>query len=304
MPKLTSAAKNTPIKVVIVTMDGHIAAVVDRVRVVLQKELPGLDLKVHAASDWAERASALAACKADISTADIIFANMLFLEEHIQAVLPELKARQEQCDAIACCMSAGEVVRLTRLGGFRMDAPAKGGPLAFLKSLRGNSKKSSGAGEQQMKMLRRLPKLLRFIPGTAQDVRAYFLAMQYWLAGSEDNMTNLVRFLVSRYADGPRKELRGTLKAALPIEYPETGLYHPALPLGFTERPQDVPGAGKQGTIGLLIMRSYVLSGDTAHYDAVISCLEGRGFRVLAAFASGLDSRPAVEKFFVDGDRV
>lgn len=304
MPKLTSAAKNTPIKVVIVTMDGHIAAVVDRVRVVLQRELPGLDLKVHAASEWAERASALAACKADIITADIIFANMLFLEEHIQAVLPELKARQEQCDAIACCMSAGEVVRLTRLGGFRMDAPAKGGPLAFLKSLRGNTKKSSGAGEQQMKMLRRLPKLLRFIPGTAQDVRAYFLAMQYWLAGSEDNMTNLVRFLVSRYADGPRKELRGTVKAALPIEYPETGLYHPALPLRFTERPQDVPGAGKQGTIGLLIMRSYVLSGDTAHYDAVVSCLEARGFRVLAAFASGLDSRPAVEKFFVDGDRV
>ena len=33
-------------------------------------------------------------------------------------------------------------------------------------------------------MLRQLPKMLRFIPGTAQDVRAYFLTLQYWLAGS------------------------------------------------------------------------------------------------------------------------
>ena len=61
------------------------------------------------------------------------------------------------------------------------------------------------SGQGQMKMLRQLPKLLRFIPGTAQDVRAYFLTLQYWLAGSEDNIANMVRLLVDRYADGPRR---------------------------------------------------------------------------------------------------
>ncbi len=40
-------------------------------------------------------------------------------------------------------------------------------------------------------MLKRIPKILRFIPGTAQDVRAYFLSMQYWLAGSEENIGHL-----------------------------------------------------------------------------------------------------------------
>jgi hypothetical protein len=35
-----------------------------------------------------------------------------------------------------------------------------------------------------------LPKMLRFIPGTAQDVRAYFLTLQYWLAGSEQNIAH------------------------------------------------------------------------------------------------------------------
>ena len=59
-----------------------------------------------------------------------------------------------------------------------------------------------------MAMLRQLPQLLRFIPGTAQDVRAYFLTLQYWLAGSEENIANMVRFLVDRYATAPRKPPR------------------------------------------------------------------------------------------------
>ena len=78
-----------------------------------------------------------------------------------------------------------------------------------------------------MKMLRQLPRLLRFIPGTAQDVRAYFMALQYCLAGSEENLANMVRMLVGRYAAGPRAHLAGSLRAAPPVEYPEVGLYHP-----------------------------------------------------------------------------
>ena len=101
-------------------------------------------------------------------------------------------------------MSAGEVVKLTRLGGFRMDAP-ESGMMALLKRLRGAKKPGGNAGAQQLAMLKRLPQILRFIPGKAQDVRAYFLALQYWLSGSEANVVNLVRLLVDRYADGPRR---------------------------------------------------------------------------------------------------
>jgi magnesium chelatase subunit H len=52
-------------------------------------------------------------------------------------------------------------------------------------------------------------------------------------------------------------------------------------------------------TVGLLLLRSYLLAGNTAHYDAVIEACEARGLRVVAAFASGLDARPAVEQFFM-----
>jgi magnesium chelatase subunit H len=52
------------------------------------------------------------------------------------------------------------------------------------------------------------------------------------------------------------------------------------------------------GSVGVLVMRSYVLAGDTAHYDGVIAAIEAKGLRAIPAFASGLDSRPAIEKFF------
>ena len=92
-----------------------------------------------------------------------------------------------------------------------------------------------------MKMLRRIPQLLRFIPGTAQDVRAYFLTLQYWLAGSEDNIVNMVRFLVERYAAGPRAVLRSGAKVAPPATYPEVGVYHPRMKGRYSERGEDLP---------------------------------------------------------------
>ena len=49
MPKRISVADVTPIRVVIVTMDSHLASAAVRARTTLQAELPGLDLKVHAA---------------------------------------------------------------------------------------------------------------------------------------------------------------------------------------------------------------------------------------------------------------
>ncbi|NDH71575.1 MAG: hypothetical protein EBY50_04160, partial [Rhodobacteraceae bacterium] len=45
--------------------------------------------------------------------------------------------------------------------------------------------------------------------------------------------------------------------------------------------------------------RSYVLSGDTAHYDAVIREFEKKNIQVVPAFAGGLDGRPAIDGFFV-----
>jgi magnesium chelatase subunit H len=300
MPRRTSPADATPVRVVVVTLDSHLASAVERAGRALRKELPGLELALHAVAEHGDDAAALERCRADIARADIIVATMLFMEDHIRPVLDALQARRAACDAMICCMSAGEVIRLTRVGRFSMDGPQTGA-MAMLKRLRGAKGKDaqSTPGEKQMAMLRRLPRILRFIPGTAQDVRAYFLTLQYWLAGSDENVANMVRLLVDRYADGPRRHLRGTLKAALPVEYPEVGLYHPRLPGRIAERAEKLPAAaGARGTVGVLVMRSYVLAGNARHYDGVIAALEARGLRVVPAFASGLDARPAVTRYF------
>jgi magnesium chelatase subunit H len=301
MQRHTSDANATPICFVLLTLDQHIAGAIERARLQLLVELPGLDLRMHAAASFSDP-SALEACRDDIARADIVFANMLFLEEHINAVLPSLQARREHCDAMVCAMSAGDVMRQTRMGSFSMDGTSKG-PLALLKKLRGKaaqgSAKDGGAG--QLAMLRLLPKLLRVIPGKAQELRVYFLTLAYWLSGSSENIADLVRLLVSCYADGPRRSLRGTLKPEAPRVYPETGVYHPRMPGRLSEDASQLPSpAAVSGSVGLLLMRSYLLSGDCAHYDGVIARLEARGLRVIPAFASGLDARPAIEKYFVN----
>ncbi len=310
MPKPISAAdpasvRVVPIRVVIVTMDSHVTGALSRAEAMLRREMPGLELAVHAADEWGGDEAALEACRADIARGDIVIATMLFLDDHIRAVLPALAARRESCDAMLCCLSAGDVVRLTRLGRFDMSAESSG-VVALLKRLRGNRGKGApgSSGQGQMRMLRQLPKLLRLIPGTAQDARTYFLALQCWLAASEENLANLVRMLVDRYADGARRGLRGTLRAAAPVEYPDTGLYHPRARGRIVAKPDQLPSfPSAAGTVGLLVMRSYVLAGNTGHYDGVIAALEAKNLRVVPAFASGLDSRPAVTRYFMRDGR-
>jgi magnesium chelatase subunit H len=303
-------------RVVIITMDSHLASAAERAHGHLARAIPGLSLGVHAASEWGADAATLGRCLADIERADLLIVTMLFMEEHYLPVMPALRARRANCDAMVCAMSAGEVMKLTRMGRFSMDGAASG-PMALLKRLRGKRGPSTidanadpshktTAGAEQMRMLRRLPKILRFIPGTAQDVRAYFLTLQYWLAGSQDNVAHMVEYLVSRYADGPRRALRERARVIAPIDYPEIGVYHPKMTARLATSAAALPRvatSGKRGTVGLLLLRSYLLAGNTGHYDGVVTAMEARGLRVLPVFATGLDARPAIDAYFFEGGR-
>ena len=282
-------------RVVVITLDAHSAGPCDRAAARLLADFPGLSVDVHAAAEWGENPQALVEAKAAIATADIILVNLLFLEEHVQAILPSLEARRAGCDALAGVISDAAIVKLTRMGALDMLAPASG-TMALLKRLRGSSKPSSQNGESKMRMLRRLPKILKYIPGKAQDLRAWFMVMQYWLGGSDTNIESMLRFLISRYC---RIEAWQNCAAAPPENYPEVGLYHPDLPGKMTTDITALPVPQKTvATVGLLLMRSYVLSDDTAHYDAVIRNFEANGLKVIPAFAGGLDARPAIEGYF------
>ncbi len=288
-----------PVRVVIITLDNHLSGAVTRAQDHFTRSNSGVTIGFHAAADWEEKPETLEAARADIAQGDIILMTMLFLEDHIRAVLPQLTARQNECDAMIGLMSAGDIVKLTRMGDYRMDKPATG-LLSIIKKMRGTNKAGASSGAGQMAVLRRLPKLLKFVPGTAQDVRAYFLTMQYWLAASDDNVFDMIRALVDRYASGERRSLRGTMKAVPPRDYPEVGVYHPALPQRMARTVTELPRhRAPKGTVGLLMLRSYVLAKDAAHYDGVIAAMEAQGLNVIPAFAGGLDGRPAIEALFM-----
>ena len=283
-------------RVVIITLDSHAAGPGRRAMDVLATDYPGLDLQIHAAAEWGETPGAFEAAEEAVRNGDIIIANLLFLEEHVARILPALRARRDHCDAMIGVVADAEVVKLTRMGTLDMTAPPSTmGKL--MKRLRGSSKPSTESGAKKMAMLRRLPKILKYLPGKAQDLRAWFLVMQYWLGGSDDNVRSMIQFLLNRYAtDTGWQE---SPEAAAPIDYPDVGLYHPDLPHRITTDPTDLPGpVGAELTVGVVMLRSYVLSSDTAHYDGVIRGLEAKGIRVLPAFSGGLDARPAIDAYF------
>ncbi|MEM8555342.1 MAG: cobaltochelatase subunit CobN, partial [Pseudomonadota bacterium] len=263
----------------------------------LADDFPGLHVSVYAAAEWGETPEALEEARAAIRTGDIIIVNLLFLEEQVAAILPDLRARRDACDAMIGVVTDTEIANLTRMGDLDMSKPASGA-MAVLKKFKPKPKPGKGSSaEKSVKMLRRIPQILKFLPGKAQDLRAYFLTMQYWLGGSDDNVAEMVRFLVSRYSDNRDW---AAYKAADPVEYPQVGLYHPDLPgMGVTTDVADLPAAPKgAATVGIVMLRSYILSGDTAHYASVIRALEAKGLRVLPCFAGGLDARPAIDEYF------
>ncbi len=283
----------TALRLAIITMDGHLAGAVATAQDRLRRDFPDITVELHSAAQFAADTAALAACQGAIARADIVIATMLFLEDHTKLVAPALAARREACRAMFCALSAADIVKQTRFGKLDM-ANEPGGVMGMLKKLK--PKREAGAkvsaGEKQMRMVRNLPKILRFIPGTAQDLRVYFLGLQYWLAGSTENIEGLARLLLGRYAGGPRTE-------AAPVDYPEIGLYHPRAEGRIVTARAAIPHcAHARGTIGLLLMRSYLLAGDTAHYDGVIGAIEAAGYNTLPIFATGLDQRGAIDRYF------
>ena len=172
MPKLTSAvdhAIDSNTKVVLVTMDNHLSGAFDQVSQKLMASAC-LRFKMHAASDWRNNPSALEKCREDIGQADIVIVTMLFMEDHFLPILDALEKRRFECDAMVCIMSAPQVMHLSRMGKYVANTQT-GGLIGLLKKLRPSAKDAQGkdkpvsAGAKQMAMLRRLPKLLRFIPG-------------------------------------------------------------------------------------------------------------------------------------------
>ena len=296
------ASLNAPMRVVIVTLDAHLAGATAVAAAQLACDATPIALVMHVAADWMRDRTSIDACRTDLETADVILVTQLFLEEQVAAIADVLAARRDDCAAMVCAMCAPELMRFTRMGSFSMAGTGEKknpwSPAALMKRMLGGGRQKGSAGEKQMRALRSVPRMLKFVPGTAQDVRAYYLVLQYWLSGTAVNVANLARYLVQRYGAAQG----AAASVAAPAEYPECGLYHPDVPGRINESLAALPAALGAPRVGLLLIRSYVLAGNTAHYDAVIRALESRGIAPVPAFAAGLDNRAPIERFFTDAN--
>jgi magnesium chelatase subunit H len=176
-------------------------------------------------------------------------------------------------------------------------------------------KEKSGAGFQDgmLKLLRTLPQVLKFLPmEKAQDARNFMLSFQYWLGGSAENLENFLLMLADKYVlKGEDKTNLVKSEYQAPIVYPDMGIWHPLAPTMFEDvreylnwyNSRDIPKTLKDPLapcVGLVLQRTHLVTGDDAHYVAIVQELESLGGKVLPVFAGGLDFSKPVNAYFYD----
>lgn len=248
----------------------------------------------------------------DIASADVFIGSLIFIEDLAQKLVDAVAPYRDQLKAAVIFPSMPEVMRLNKLGSFSMSQ------LGQSKSLIGNfmkkKKESGGAGFQDamLKLLNTLPTILKYLPvEKAQDARSFMLSFQYWLGGTPDNLRNFLLMLADKYVFPNIEENdRPKLEVAEPEVFPDLGIWHPLAPnmfedikeyMNWSDSRTDLPDSCKNGPmIGLVLQRSHIVTGDDAHYVAVIQELEYRGAKVLPIFCGGLDFSKPVNEFFYE----
>jgi len=253
--------------------------------------------------------------KNDVSKADIFIASLIFIEDLAQKVVEAVSPVRDNLKAAVVFPSMPEVMRLNKLGSFSMSQ--LGQSKSIIGDLIKKKKESDGASFQDsmLKLLNTLPSILKYLPiEKAQDARSFILSFQYWLGGTTENLKNLLLMLAEKYvvSEDIKKDLE-ELKIQDPETFPDLGIWHPMAPKMFetlneyqdwSNQRKDIElHSDKNPTIGLVLQRSHIVTGDDAHYVAVIQELEYRGAKVIPIFCGGLDFSKPVNEFFYETDK-
>ncbi|BAZ91627.1 magnesium chelatase [Raphidiopsis curvata NIES-932] len=252
--------------------------------------------------------------KRDIASANIFIASLIFIEDLAQKLVTAVAPHRDNFDVAVVFPSMPEVMRLNKMGSFSLAqlGQSKGVIANFMKK----RKEKSGAGFQDgmLKLLRTLPQVLKFLPmEKAQDARNFMLSFQYWLGGSAENLENFLLMLADKYVlKGEDKTNLAKSEYQAPIVYPDMGIWHPLAPTMFEDvreylnwynSRKDIPKTLKDPLapcVGLVLQRTHLVTGDDAHYVAIVQELESLGAKVLPVFAGGLDFSKPVNAYFYE----
>ncbi|MEH2112006.1 magnesium chelatase subunit H [Nostoc sp.] len=252
--------------------------------------------------------------KREVENANIFIASLIFIEDLAQKVVAAVEPHRDRLDVSVVFPSMPEVMRLSKMGSFSLAqlGQSKSAIAQFMRK----RKEKSGAGFQDgmLKLLRTLPQVLKFLPmDKAQDARNFMLSFQYWLGGSPENLENFLLMLADKYVfKGLEKQNFAPSTYEQPVVYPDLGIWHPLAPSMFEDvreylnwytARKDISSDLKDPLapcVGLVLQRTHLVTGDDAHYVAMVQELEALGARVLPVFAGGLDFSKPVDAYFYE----
>ena len=249
----------------------------------------------------------------DLKNANIIFVIHVMDGENASRLVTALERFKDRHDAVVVINCMPELMRRTRMGRLNVNALAgkreRGKGETLLRSVGswiGNQArhgKSNRGHSQYLKLVDRLPGILKFVPtaGALTDAKHYLYLFCYFLQPTPGNIQSMLLYSLVHYVDDKRLK---RIRVPKPEQTPSVAIYHPEARSLFESfaayrkwyrKPLD-----PQSTIGLLLMRPQVVSKTTKHYDALIRAIEAQGLSVVPAIATLMDNREAVSKFFVE----
>jgi len=295
----------------------------------------GAALRVSAHNLGAPLAEAeWAGVERDLSESEIVFVIHVTDGENAARLVRLLRRRDSSRGAVVVINCMPELMRRTRMGRLSFGGAAepsveteggadktRGASRArrLLKSVgswmgehaRGRGSKRGANHTQYLRFVERMPALLRFVPGAGRlgDVKHYLYLFCYFLQPTPANVRSMLLYALKYYGGDLRL---ASVKLPPPETVPAVGVYHPEADSIFESfeayrRWHDARARAKKTarlepskTVGLLLMRTNVVSGTRGHYDALVRAVEREGLAALPVISTFMDNRDACARFFVE----
>jgi magnesium chelatase subunit H len=282
-----------------------------------------------------------ALAESDLEHSDVVFVIHVMDGENASRLLTALEKHKNRHRAVVVINCMTELMRRTRMGrlnvakfsrrlGTSGETSAAGAESTRTMRLFGTagswvgrqvSSRRNGKSRrnhtQYLKLVDRLPAILRFVPSTGaiRDVKHYLNLFCYFLQPTPANIRSMILYSLKEYVPDERLT-NAKIETMTPEHQPSVAIYHPdasELFETFDEYRQwysngrskssvqsQRANLNPDNTIGLLLMRPQVVSGTTRHYDALIRSIEAEGLSVIPALSTLMDNRQAVTKFFIE----
>ena len=234
----------------------------------------------------------------DLFEANVVFVIHVMDGENASRLIKSLENQKHEAVVVINCMP--ELMRHTRMGRLDIGAVSK-----WVPKFKSDKRKANNHGKY-LKIVDRLPQILRFLPttGALTDAKHYLYLFCYFLQPTPANIQSMLLYSLKQYVRDARLK---QVKIAAPQQAPSVAIHHPDAPKLFETfesyekwyKTKKKRALQPDSTLGLLLMRPQVISNTTKHYDALIRAIEAEGLSVIPAIATLMDNREAVSRFFI-----